>query len=1083
MRSNTINYLIIVLLISMSKSIIEFQDENEPPQEFRTVWVSAWGGDEDLVTFTSIEQFKENMTYILDTLKMYNMNAIIYHVRTHNDAFYKSELNPVSPYFEKVNFTIFDPLKWMIDETHKRGIEFHAWMNPYRITSDATIDIETIIKKYENYKSNPASKKEDILYGTSMIIMDPGLEEVRNFIADTINEFLNKYDVEAIHFDDYFYCDMGAEGATSGEKTIIDEPDQKTYNDYINTHPECTYHNDSATDKADWRRDQVDLLIKLLREKITEYNKEKNKHVQLGISPTGIYKNGDGKVTYDKDQNAITTGSLTNGQQHYASYLFCDTVKWCNQGWIDYLLPQSYWATDHPRAAYRNVMGWWDKVLKYKKVNLYSGIGLYMADLTVNTYSWQTDFNELYNQLKYVSNSEITEGASIYNFNTFRKYRDGEDTKSASQTKNGIKAWTKRVPPSEIKSFDKISLQAPQNLRFDGIVLSFDKVKDAKFYVIYRSKEDIKFTTDEIIDIIGDPEDKIRVDWMDTNKENINYKYGVKALSYSNTLGEGNSNCETVDEPSQEFRAVWSSPWGGDSDLITYESEEQFKKNMEYILDILKMYNMNSLIYHVRTHNDALYKSELNPVSPYFKKVDFSKFDPLKWMIDETHRRGIEFHAWMNPYRITSDSSIDIETILEKYKNYPKNPASKKESILYGKGTIIMDPGLEDVRTFIADTIIDFLNKYDVEAIHFDDYFYCDMGAGGSTSGEKTIIDEPDQTTYNDYINSHPECTYHNDSAPDKANWRRDQVDLLIKLLKDKISEYNKSHKKYVQFGISPTGIYKNGDGVVTYDSDYNAITTGSDTKGQEHYASYLFCDTVKWCNQGWIDYLLPQSYWARSHPIAGYGRVMDWWDKVLKYKKVNLYSGLGLYMADSTKNTYSWQNDFYELYKDLRDISYSVIIEGPSIYNFNTLRKLRDEQDTKSAKQIKNGIKAWTKRVPPSEVKSFEKINLDAPKNVHISNNIISIDRVEGAKFYIIYSSKEEIKYTKDEIVDIIGNPENKEKIEWEDKEKTNNKFGVKAISYSNTLGQPKNADYPNSSKINYVSLIGLCCLLILLF
>ena len=137
--------------------------------------------------------------------------------------------------------------------------------------------------------------------------------------------------------------------------------------------------------------------------------------------------------------------------------------------------------------------------------------------------------------------------------------------------------------------------------------------------------------------------------------------------------------------------------------------------------------------------------------------------------------------------------------------------------------------------------------------------------------------------------------------------------------MREEIDGYNKENKKHVQLGISPTGIYKNGDGVVTYDENFNAITTGSDTNGQQHYASYLFCDTVKWCNNGWIDYLLPQSYWARSHPLAGYRRVMDWWDKVLKYKKVNLYSGIGLYMSDLTGKAYSWQTDYYELYKDLR--------------------------------------------------------------------------------------------------------------------------------------------------------------------
>ena len=186
MKSFSINYLLIVLLISMSKSFLEYNDVKEPPQDFRAVWSSPWGGDEDLIRFNSIDEFKNNMIYILDTLKMYNMNAFIYHVRTHNDALYKSDLNPVSPYFTKVDFTQFDPLGWLIDETHKRGIEFHAWMNPYRIASDDTIDIETLLEKYKNYPENPASKKEYILYGIKTIIMDPGKEEVREFISKTI---------------------------------------------------------------------------------------------------------------------------------------------------------------------------------------------------------------------------------------------------------------------------------------------------------------------------------------------------------------------------------------------------------------------------------------------------------------------------------------------------------------------------------------------------------------------------------------------------------------------------------------------------------------------------------------------------------------------------------------------------------------------------------------------------------------------------------------------------------------------------------------------------------------------------------
>ena len=553
-------------------------------------------------------------------------------------------------------------------------------------------------------------------------------------------------------------------------------------------------------------------------------------------------------------------------------------------------------------------------------------------------------------------------------------------------------------------------------------------------------------------------------------------------------------------EPSQQFRAVWSTPLAGnlgDADIITFKSEEQFKQNMTYILDTLKMYNMNALLYHVRTNNDALYQSKLNPISIYFEKVDYKKFDPLKWLIDETHKRGIEFHAWMNPYRITSGTSIPIDDILKKYKNYKDNPASDRKYILKGIYSIIMDPGLEKVRTFIADTIIEFLNKYDVEAIHFDDYFYDDMGANGSTTGNYTILDEADQNTYIDYINNNPGCPYKNDSATDKANWRRYQVDLLIILLKEKISEYNKINSKYVQFGISPTGVYKNGDGKVTYDKNGTAITNGSETKAfQQHYGSYLFCDTLKWCNEGWIDYLLPQSYWASDNPYAPYEKLMDWWDKVLKYKNVNLYSGIGLYLADETRETFGWQTNYFELFNQLKFVSNSEVIDGESIFSFHILRSLRDGKQTNSSKQIENGIKAWNKKVPTPEIKAFNKIGLDAPQNVKFINSILTFDKVEGAKFYIIYRSKKEIKFINDEIIDMLGNPENKDKLEWKENNPGDYKYGLRAISYTNTLGNTTadidynpdpsdNTDHTDTSnsKKNAISLRGLCVLLLFLF
>lgn len=550
-------------------------------------------------------------------------------------------------------------------------------------------------------------------------------------------------------------------------------------------------------------------------------------------------------------------------------------------------------------------------------------------------------------------------------------------------------------------------------------------------------------------------------------------------ISLSETLIEN--------EKSQQFRAVWVSPWGGDSDLITYKSKQDFINKMTYILDLMKEYNLNTIIYHVRTHNDALYKSNINPVSRYFESVNFSEFNPLEWMIDESHKRGIDFHAWMNPYRIKSGNSTSLEDIISLYKDY-NNPANDKRCILNGSDSIVLDPGLEKVRSHIEDTVVEFLNKFDVDAIHFDDYFYFNMGAGGKTEGEITILDEPDQITYEEYIDNHTDCKYNKSNANDKANWRRDQIDILIYELKIIIDNHNKINNKNVQFGISPTGIYRNGDGKVSYDSEGNAITTGSTTNGQEHYASYLFCDTLKWINKEWISYILPQSYWARDHPLAKYENVMEWWNKVVENKNVNLFSGIGLYQADLSSNTHGWKNDENELYEQLIYSSQGKNIHGISIYNFHTLRALKDGMETYSAKQIKNGKEALKIKIPPNEIKSFKKIILDEPKNFKIENGILYFEKVEGAKFYIIYKSENEISFNSEEIVEIFG--DNNNNVSWKDNNIGNYNYGVRALSYSNTLGKgvsinnnKNNEDKSNSGKYLSLGIFTLIALLLILF
>ena len=510
----------------------------------------------------------------------------------------------------------------------------------------------------------------------------------------------------------------------------------------------------------------------------------------------------------------------------------------------------------------------------------------------------------------------------------------------------------------------------------------------------------------------------------------------------------------SYEEPDNEFRAVWVTPWGGDSALVSYTSEANFKANMNYVLTIMEEYNMNVLIYHIRTHNNALYNSEINPLASYWSSVNFGGFDPLTWLIEACHVRGIEFHAWLNPYRVSSSYSGTIESFASTVQS--NNIASDASNLLKtAAGGIILNPAKAVVRDFIIQTVAEIMDRYNVDAIHFDDYFYANMGANGATSGTTTIISEPDQSDYEAYIDSNPVSGYLKTSATNKADWRREQVDLLISGLSTYIKAYNETNTRYVQLGIAPTGIYKNGNGIVTYNAQGEAITTGSNTSGQTHYSSYLFCDTLKWCNEGWIDYILPQSYWGMTHTAAGYQKVMGWWDKVVKNLDVNLYSGIGLYMADEASNTYSWKSDDDELLKQLTYLTTLENVQGASIYNFNNLRKRYDGGTSQVAIQLANlGVNCWTRKVVVPEIKSMEPVNLSKVTNFNVVGNTLTWGKTTGSKFYAIYRSSANLSFASSEIIDIVGG--SRTNFTWTDSDSGTYSYGIAAISYTNTIGTP---------------------------
>ena len=345
-------------------------EQRENP-EFRGVWIASvvninW--PKTVGTGKDTEKIqKQEFIRLLDEVVEMNMNAVVVQIRPTADAFYPSSFEPWSKYLTGDQGVApgWDPLKFMVEESHKRGLEFHAWFNPYRITLK---EDDTIIE------THPAKKNPEwtFRYG-GKLYYNPGVPEAMNYSIENIMEVVRNYDIDGVHMDDYFYP-----YPVNGEKLS----DWKTYLKYGKEFPIA----------ADWRRNNVDNFIKILSEKI----KDEKPQVQFGISPFGVWRN------YEVDRSGSKTrAGITNYDTLYA-----DTRKWIKEGWIDYIVPQIYWNRGFKVADYNVLVDWWANEVKETDVKLYIGQAAYRVK------SWK-DPNELIDQVRY-NRSVDGVGGSIY---------------------------------------------------------------------------------------------------------------------------------------------------------------------------------------------------------------------------------------------------------------------------------------------------------------------------------------------------------------------------------------------------------------------------------------------------------------------------------------------------------------------------------------------------------------------------------------------------------------------------------------------------------------------------------------------
>ena len=335
MRGKKISAVLMIVLILVGVIAPSVQGQ-VLYQDMRAVWVSTvYNMDYPSVgSRNNPEKQKEEYIQLLDRLQELGINTVFVQVRPKADALYKSSINPWSDVLTGTQGKDpgYDPMAFMIEETHKRGMEFHAWLNPYRVTTSGT-NINALAQNH------PARLNPNwVISYDNRLYYNPALPEVQQHIADTVAEIVTKYDVDGIHFDDYFYPSNYPLPAGEGKDGAV----------------------------ANSRRQDINQMV----QKVYQTIKKIDSSVDFGISPIGIWKN----------QSSDPQGSLTSGGEGYYS-VFADAKAWIENEWIDYIIPQIYWEIGHAKADYATLVEWWANAVRGTNVKLYIGQGIYKDEI------------------------------------------------------------------------------------------------------------------------------------------------------------------------------------------------------------------------------------------------------------------------------------------------------------------------------------------------------------------------------------------------------------------------------------------------------------------------------------------------------------------------------------------------------------------------------------------------------------------------------------------------------------------------------------------------------------------------------
>lgn len=519
--------LIYTLLFLFTAQIVWAQS-SDPKREFRGVWVATVVNIDyppQKNHTTGVQKYE--WIKMLEEFKAMGINAVVFQVRPSADAFYKSSYEPWSEYLTGKQGLApqpegYDPLTFMIEEAHKRGMEFHAWLNPYR----ATFNLDTT--RLAN--NHPLNQHRDwfIQYG-KRFYFKPGKQEVRDHITNVIEEIVKNYDVDAIHFDDYFYP-YKIQG--------LPFPDSLDFE----------IGKGAISNIEDWRRQNVDLLIQQVSKKI----KEVKPYVQFGISPFGVWRNRSDDPKY---------GSNTQAGQTCYDDLYADVLKWMRNEWIDYVVPQLYWHIGFSIADHKTLVDWWSANAFGR--NLYIGHAAYKAG-DAKTIDWLNPA-EIPNQIHLNRNNYNTQGSVFFSAKSIRSNPLGlQDSLSRIYQKKVLLPEMRflKIPLNKAPNLKKVKLDEDYGLKINwhgkrkkGGLFSFLR-KDKKYaeknkpyyYVVY------KFEGNKIGNL-NDPKNILKITEFNSKQNNViydddyeedkTYTYVITGINRQHSEG-GFSNRRTI---------------------------------------------------------------------------------------------------------------------------------------------------------------------------------------------------------------------------------------------------------------------------------------------------------------------------------------------------------------------------------------------------------------------------------------------------------------------------------------------------------------------------------------------------------